>query len=131
MNVESKFLKWISYYDTISCKPCQIAHISDWDEILTINGVDCCFILSAKPSEVERYMEAYRNNSNNAKAYVYLDTADVFLHDNPRIPHESLFHDFLIDKKNNVLLVGNPVRNKSVHELFFNILKKEENRRFD
>ena len=80
MNVESKSLKWISYYDTISCKPCQIAHISDWDEILTINGVDCCFILSAKPSEVERYMEAYRNNSNNAKAYVYLDTADVFLH---------------------------------------------------
>lgn len=121
-----KPLKWVSFHDTITCKPCQMSHISDWNHIMETKGVGCCFVLSAKPCEVGKYVEAYQNTCYNTKACVYLDTAGFFVHDNPRVPQEALFQEFLMDEKNKVLLVGNPVRNGSVHELFIRILNEKE-----
>lgn len=119
-SIRKESLKWIVYHDSVACKPCQIAHISDWDKILRLKGVDCYFIFSAKSCEVEKYIEAYRNNK--IEANVYLDTANIFVRDNPQIPYETIYHKFLVDENNSVLLVGNPINNKSISELFLKIL---------
>ena len=117
-------LKWIVYHDSVICKPCQISHLSDWDKILDTEGVNCYFIFSAKPEEVGKYVDDYQNNKIDA--HVYLDTANIFVHDNPKIPRETIFHDFLVDEDNSVILVGNPINNKQVLELFKKIVEERK-----
>lgn len=53
-----------------------------------------------------------------------MDTLGLFEHSNPQILHESKFHTLLLDKNNNVLLVGNPVENKKIEELFWQIVEE-------
>ena len=120
---KNEYLKWIVYHDSSVCKPCQISHILDWDKIKSIKDIECIFIFSAKSQEIDEYREALKNSET--ERYVYLDTAGIFPHDNPNIPHETLFHKFLIDKDNRVLLVGNPLTNKQIYEMFIKILKEK------
>ena len=42
------------------------------------------------------------------------------------IPKNDLLHTFLLDNEGKVLLVGNPIRNKKIAELFFKILKERK-----
>ena len=44
----------------------------------------------------------------------------------PHIPSNPLLHSFLLDENDSVLLVGNPVRNKKIEELFFKILEERK-----
>ena len=37
-------------------------------------------------------------------------------------------HSFLLDENDSVLLVGNPVRNKKIEELFFKILEERKDK---
>lgn len=118
-NVEIEDTKehtWIVYHDSVYCKPCLIGHLIDWDSIRSQPLTDCVFIFSAKPKDVSQYIKAYKENEITAK--VYLDTAEVFLKSNPHIPKESIYHTFLIDSHNNILLVGSPIRNEGVGRIY-------------
>ena len=43
---------------------------------------------------------------------ILLDTLGEFEKLNPHLPKNGTFHTFLLDENNNVILVGNPLRNK-------------------
>ena len=45
---------------------------------------------------------------------VHVDTAGVFIRENPHIPREAVYHTFLLDKDNRVVLVGNPSRSEKI-----------------
>ena len=113
---KTKELTWIVYHDSVNCKPCLIGHLPDWDSIRNHPTTDCVFIFSAKPEEVSQYVKAYKENYIVAK--VYLDTAEVFLKSNPQIPKETIYHTFLIDNHDSILLVGNPIRNEGVCRIY-------------
>lgn len=49
---------------------------------------------------------------------VYIDTQGVFQQNNPHLSKNKLLHTFLLDENNNVILVGNPVRNLRVKDLY-------------
>lgn len=44
--------------------------------------------------------------------------------ENNHIPSESLFHTFLINKYDSIVLVGNPVKNRKIKELLNVILEQ-------
>lgn len=113
---DTKEHTWIVYHDSVYCKPCLIGHLPDWDSIRIHPMTDCVFIFSAKSKEVPQYIKAYEEN--NIAAKVYLDTAEVFLKSNPHIPKESIYHTFLIDNHNSILLVGNPIKNEGIGRIY-------------
>lgn len=40
-----------------------------------------------------------------------------------------MFHTFLLDEDNNVLLVGNPLENKKIEEMFWQIVEEKLGKR--
>ena len=51
----------------------------------------------------------------------------IYLHvKNQHIPNDVLFRTFLLDENMNVVLVGDPIRNKEINEIFWDILNGKE-----
>ncbi len=46
------------------------------------------------------------------------DSAMVFVRSNPAVPDNSDYHTFLLDRDNRVVLVGSPVGNPKMWELY-------------
>ena len=44
---------------------------------------------------------------------------------NPHLPKNKALHTFLLDENNNVILVGDPLHNKKIEEMFYKIVKEK------
>lgn len=55
---------------------------------------------------------------------ILLDTIGEFKMLNPHLPQNTLLHSFLLNEKNEVILVGNPSQNKKIQELFYQLVEK-------
>lgn len=63
---------------------------------------------------------------NNSLDYpVLLDTLGEFEKLNPHLPKNKALHTFLLDENNNVILVGNPLHNKKIEEMFNKIVEEK------
>ncbi|MBS4809127.1 MAG: hypothetical protein KH071_14815 [Paraprevotella sp.] len=60
---------------------------------------------------------------------VYLDSLGVLERANPQIPSNPDLHTFLLDEDNNVLLVGNPIWNEKIKEMFWQIVEEKLGKR--
>ena len=56
---------------------------------------------------------------------MYVDSKSVFSKVNPQLPKESLFHIFLLDENNNVILVGNPLFNPKLEKMLRRTLQEK------
>ena len=56
---------------------------------------------------------------------ILLDTLGEFEKLNPHLPKNRALHTFLLDENNNVILVGNPLRNKKIEEMFYQIVEEK------
>ena len=77
--------------------------------------VQLCYIIEAGNHNREDLINAI--NETYYQGDVYIDSLGVFLKHNTNIPSNRLYHTFLLDKNNNVVLVGNPLNNPYVEEL--------------
>lgn len=57
---------------------------------------------------------------------VYIDTTGVFERTNPCLPHLSQMRTFLLNRKDTVVLVGNPLHNSNIGKIMWNLLKESE-----
>ena len=48
---------------------------------------------------------------------MYIDSTNVFINTNPHIPAEEMFHVFLLNEKDSIVLVGNPLFNPQIEDL--------------
>lgn len=126
---EANGLKFVVFSDTTNCSQCYIDHLKDWNELLTIENefpeLSFYFVVEARKNESVFLSELLRGCG--LCHTVYIDTAHVFLINNPHIDVPNVFHTFLLDKDNRVVLVGNPLINPKIRKLFIKIL--EENRK--
>ena len=60
---------------------------------------------------------------------VYLDTCNAFRRANPHIPDNPLFHTFLLNDEDSVLLVGDPFKNEKMERLFLKVIERERERK--
>lgn len=114
-------LKLIVYTDSTSCNSCYIRKLENWNYLLEyaqgFNGkLKFYFIIAPKIDELNSVKIALRSVKFNYP--VILDSEDNFKKSNPNIPNNKILHTFLLDKDNNVIMVGNPVNNSEVNELF-------------
>ena len=54
---------------------------------------------------------------------MHIDSSDIFIKKNPHIPLKGVYHTFLLDENNNVILIGNPINNKKINRLFQKLIK--------
>lgn len=120
--------KWIIFHDSVHCKPCQCHDLLSWQSMIDLQKeykkqISTIFIYSADAIDSLEYMKALDNIYINYP--IFLDTLKSFRVNNKNIPNEKIFHTFLLDDKNKVILVGNPMRNPKVNELFIKILRND------
>ncbi|MDO5526094.1 MAG: hypothetical protein Q4F85_08435 [Prevotella sp.] len=122
-------LLWIVYADSFVCSSCKLSELQYWNEFIhkarkKCNSIDFCFIFS--PREEDRDIFMFTAKSLKLASLIYLDTLRTFPQNNPQIPKDQRFHTFLLDKNKNVILVGDPVKNEKINNIFWKIL--DENR---
>lgn len=121
--------KVLVYVDSAGCTSCRL-QLHRWKEFIAEvdsiarGAVQFLFYLSPK----------------NVKEARYITRRDDFIHpmcidlDNEinrinQFPEEDMFHTFLLDSANNVKVIGNPIHNKAVHELYMKTLTGQRNER--
>lgn len=113
--------KLIHYIDSASCSICELKVIYQWDNFIYKNEVtsslEYYFIVDARKYNKEQLTDALSETYFSQD--VYLDSLGVFLKHNTNIPSNRLYHTFLLDKNNNVVLVGNPLNNTYIEELLY------------
>lgn len=123
-NQEATLYKLIHFVDTQSCSICELKALYQWDDLLIKNNIDklvqLCHIIEVGNHNREDLMKAI--SETYFQGEVYLDSLGVFLKHNTNIPSNRLYHTFLLDKNNNVVLVGNPLNNTYIEELLVKIV---------
>ncbi|MDR3093410.1 MAG: hypothetical protein LBU62_02055, partial [Bacteroidales bacterium] len=56
---------------------------------------------------------------------VYIDKESFFHKKNPNIPSDERMHTFLLDENNKVVLVGSPIRNEMLWELYKELIQSQ------
>lgn len=118
-------LKLVHFIDSIRCSSCFLQKISLYDELFQLEEETKydfinIFIIEPRKKDKERLLVEYENITTPLT--IFVDTTHVFIKSNPIIPVESALHTFLLDENNKVILVGNPLANPKMRELFLTMV---------
>ena len=137
-NIEKKImekqpvLKLVVYSDTLICSSCRLREMQKWNPFLKRmkhykEDINAYFIFRPLAKDMDVFN--FTMKALPPLCPIYVDTANVFLRNNPQIPNDPIMHTFLLDEDNNVLLVGNPLENEKIEELFWQIVEEKLGKR--
>ena len=115
--------KLIVFIDSTECSKCRIDNFVRYGSLLDLSrntgAFETFFLLSTRRSEYQSIVEHLVES--NPSYPVYLDSENNFRDDNPIIPDNSDMHTLTVNSDNRVLLVGDPIYNESIMNLFLNM----------
>lgn len=107
-NTNHKF-KLIVYYDNQECQSCHAGRINNWVKLINkCKRYDTEILFFFNPLPKELHHLATNLALQRANATVFIDTCGYIVENNRWIPDNIICHTFLIDKNNNVVMVGDP-----------------------
>lgn len=109
----------VVFYDSTECMSCALTKIHGWNKLITEyepKGVNFIFILAPERDEAETMSIWFE--AEHFIHSVYIDSSQTFIQNNTWIPDEKMYHTFLIDSDNKIVLVGDPRRYVSLMKLF-------------
>lgn len=127
--VEERDYKLVIYVDSSRCTKCFINQLPDWKELLSLEkeeGSHMQFIFILEPHRGDSDSTKNSLEKSGFEHYVFIDQNSIFREANTHIPHGSEYHTFLLDKNNNIILVGNPLRNDRINKLFLKRIGKTD-----
>lgn len=120
---------FVVYVDSTQCSPCFINRLDEWKEMLKLendkqNPVRFLFIMEPRKNESKTIYDQL--NEVGFCHSVLIDDKYIFRKSNPQIPEDALYHTFLLDKYNKVILVGNPLHSEKIKKLFYQRLQQNQ-----
>ena len=127
MSLRQDAMTFVVYTDSSVCSTCRLKNIHLWDDILEEakgygDALQFCFIFAPKKEDVKSFELVISTYSPDCP--VFVDTMGIFERDNRHIPKDEALHAFLLDEDGNVLLVGSPLDNKRIDELFHKVVRE-------
>lgn len=120
-------IKLIHYVDSAQCSSCYLVKKQALEPLLKIevesnNQFYNLFIVQpgGKSRNWKMLAENYKHKSTPTT--LFIDSANIFMETNPNIPPESMYHTFLLDENNKIILVGNPILNKQIEDMLLSIV---------
>lgn len=120
--------KIVYYIDLPECSSCILMKKNkDWENLLDSitscrNKLQACFILHPVAFNMDAFRFAVKASAITVP--VYVDTAGVFMRNNPHISDNPILHTFIIDEENRAVLLGDPVGNSQMQQLLIDILNR-------
>ncbi len=118
--------KMIVFCDSSICNTCAIEHIYRWQECIDCTqeyGGNLSFFFIFTPRKNQKEDICIAMEYADFDYPLLLDTAGLFRKMNPHIPTDKKFFNFLLNDKNEVVMVGDPTQNEKVMSLFKNRVK--------
>lgn len=117
---------FVVFTDSNQCSGCSLNKMSSWNTILKLekltNGkIKFNFIVEPRSGDELSVLQTAKNIDFVHPLYV--DTRHVFRNANAFIPNEPLFHTFLLDKDQKIVLIGNPLLNKKIENLAIKVIE--------
>lgn len=121
-------LKLLIYTDSSECSSCTISKMFLWDNLIEYSrkykeDLKFYFIFSPRKQDEEGVQIALMNNAFDYP--VLIDSFGEFEQLNPHLPKNKALHTFLLDEDNHVILVGNPLHNKKIRKMFYEIVEEK------
>lgn len=120
-NITKPCLRLVKYIDSTECSPCILDHMHYWNTLIdetkqNENKVQYIFIVAPKAEDLENtYLSIQYGGLRNP---IYVDTAYIFRKNNPVIIGKSIYHTFLLNERDSIILVGDPLESMEIKELF-------------
>lgn len=118
----------VVFFDSTICAACATKAMYKWYDIMDEthkmgdNDFKFYFVFSAPSNQTEDIKYNLRNISFEYP--IFLDTCNVFAKRNTHIPSNPLLHVFMLDEKQNVVMVGSPLGNERLRKIYFQQLRK-------
>lgn len=127
-------MKLVHYIDSATCSTCYLQKAATNEflhsmERLSKKEFYNVFIINPDKKTRTRIEDDFKEKQ--IPSTVFLDSANIFMELNPNIPSESMFHTFLLDENNKVILVGNPMVNQQVEDMMLAVMEKKLGKKFD
>lgn len=121
-------LKLVHYVDSATCSTCYLQKVAVCGllfsmETLSDNEFYNVFIIN--PNIIAKKKLVSDFSGKLIPQTIFVDSANVFTKYNPNIPSGSMFHTFLLDENNKVILVGNPMLNKQIEDMMLSIVDEK------
>jgi hypothetical protein len=113
--------KILIYIDSLSCIPCRL-HLKEWKAYINAGQMrkyDIGYLFVIQSKNYKKIEE--RLYIDNFTYPIICDPMDEFNKLN-KLPKEERFQTFLLDDKNRVLLIGSPINNEKLSELYNDII---------
>ncbi len=127
-------LKLVHYVDSATCSTCYLSKIAA-NELLfrmeKLSNNEFCNIFIINPDNVAKKRLKAGFHDKTIPQTIFVDSANVFTEVNPNIPLESMYHTFLLDENNKVILVGNPIANEKIGDMFQSVVEKKLGKKFN
>ena len=109
-------IKIVNYVDSIGCLGCRL-RLSDWNTFMDDfkDYDDLQLITIINPRKISEAQYVIQRDSFWFP--VCIDLENIFFRLN-KLPHDNLFHCFLLDENNRIVLIGNPVQNPQIRDLY-------------
>lgn len=118
--------KVLVYVDSIGCTSCRL-QLHEWKkfiaEVDSATKESVLFLFFLTPKEVKEVKYITRRDD-----FKYPICVDMHNHLDSlnRFPKEDMFHTFLLGPDNRVSVIGNPIHNRAVRNLFMKTLTRQE-----
>lgn len=116
-------IKFVYYLDSVECSSCAINKMYTWQSYINYannilkNKLDFYFIFAPSKSDLSSLLVSVK--AYDIEFPIYIDYEYSFFKANPNLSSKKELHAFLLDKSNNVIVVGDPRYNKEIEKLFY------------
>ncbi|MBE6334316.1 MAG: hypothetical protein E7071_05780 [Bacteroidales bacterium] len=123
--VEVGKLSLVIYSDETVCSSCAVKGMYVWNELIDStknrygDSLPFYFIFTPEKEQLVDLKIALKRSGFDYP--VYIDTLGVFKQRNRHIPKNKLLHTFLLDSDRKVVLVGSPLSNYAIMQMFYQI----------
>lgn len=110
--------RFVVYIDSTECTQCRLNHLIDYlpfNSLLNTKSGQMLVIIEPKADDTS-FVRSFVDDCNDFPCI--LDVERSFAKANTYLPSNEAFHNFFINKNNEVILVGDPTTNDAVDELF-------------
>ena len=124
-------LRLVYFIDSLNCQTCHMNQLIKAEKMKTANpnitNIEFIYIIQTN-SERSEFLYAQLCNAR-IEGTVYLDTCNAFRHANPHIPDNPLFHTFVLNEQDSVVLVGDPFKNEKMESLLLKVIEIEKEKK--
>ena len=123
-------LKLVHYIDSAQCSSCYLVKKQALEPLIKLekkSNNQFCNLFIVQPGVNSRNWKVLTENYKHkaTPTTLFIDSINVFMNENPNIPQESMYHTFLLDENNKVILIGNPILNKQIEEMLLPIVEEK------